>query len=652
MGCTCEKHHEHEHHEHHDHNHHDHGHTHACGCGCCGHAHEAEENEGRRLLLRLLISGALLALGLFLPVQALRLPLLLLSLLAAGLPVFIQAFRHLLRGQMLDEMFLMTVASIGAFCLGEYFESVMVLLLYTIGEYFQDQAVDKSRKSIVQVMDLRPETARVERNGEWAAVSPQEVALGEILLVRPGERIPLDGVVMEGESALDTVALTGESLPREVQAGEKVVSGCLNLQKALKIQVTSTHENSTVSRILEMAENAAARKSRADQLITRFARVYTPLVVGAALLAALLPPLLMGGDWQQWIHTALTFLVISCPCALVISVPLTYFSGIGAASRRGVLVKGANDLEALARAGIAVFDKTGTLTEGKFSVIGVYPDGNIIEEKALLSLAAAAEGWSNHPIAQSLREKCAGESLPSLTAAEEIPGLGVIASVDGRRVLAGNEKLMEREKIAFRAAAQPGTCLYLAADGEYLGCILLGDLPKAGAKDALKAMKRMGAEKIVMLTGDREDAARVAAGELGIDCWHAGLLPDGKVAQVEALMREKKGRETLIFVGDGVNDAPVLARADAGVAMGALGSDAAIEAADVVLMDDDLGKLPKAIAVARKTQRIVWQNIAFSLGVKALVMIAGVLGTLPLWLAVFADVGVCLLAILNAMRNR
>ena len=645
MGCSCGHCHDHDHAHHHEENH-----ENSCGCGC-GHEH-GEAQEGKEMLIRLAIGAALLLAGLFLPVgKWVSLGLMLLSLLAAGLPVFKKAFRNLIRGHMLDEIFLMAAASIGAFCIGEYFEGVMVMLLYTIGEYFQDRAVDKSRKSIVDAMDLRPETARIEKGGEWTEISPDEVQPGDVLLVRPGEKIPLDGIVVEGESTLDTVALTGESMPREIRTGENVISGCLNMQKALKIRATETYENSTVARILELAENAASRKARSDLLITRFARIYTPAVVLLALLCAVIPPVFLGGSWQEWIHTALTFLVISCPCALVISVPLTFFSGIGACSRRGILVKGANFLEALAQTEMAVFDKTGTLTEGKFSVTGIYPQNNM-EENALLLLAASAEGWSNHPIAQSLREKFTPDMLLPLTEAEEIPGHGVIARVDGKRILAGNEKLMGKEKIAFEKAAHPGTCLYIAQDGKYMGCILLGDLPKEGAGEALEELKQAGVTQIVMLTGDGENAARAAAAQLGISRYHAGLLPDGKVNQVEALLKEKSEKGALIFIGDGVNDAPVLSRADVGVAMGALGSAAAIAAADVVLMDDDPRKLPRAIAIARKTRRIVWQNILFSLGVKGIVMILGFFQLVPLWLAVFADVGVCFLAILNALRNR
>ena len=628
----------------HDHGHdQEHGHEH-------GHGHGEEENR-KLILIRIGISAVLLALGLLLPLEeGVRIALFVVSFLTVGYSVVIEAVRNLLHGHALDEMFLMTAASVGAFCLGDFAEGVAVMLLYQIGELFQDYAVDRSRESISELMDIRPDSANVERNGTVITVSPEEVAAGEIILVRPGEKIPLDGMVLDGESALDTVALTGESVPRTVRPGDQVISGCVNRQGVLRVQVTHPYGDSTVARILEMVEHANETKSKADRFITRFARVYTPAVVGLAVLLAVIPPVFFGGNWSEWITSALTFLVISCPCALVISVPLTFFSGIGGASRKGILIKGAGYLETLAKADTAVFDKTGTLTRGVFTVTAVHGKGSADEEEMLL-LAAAAERFSTHPIAQSLREKCKdGAENAAVTDVEEISGRGVRAIVNGRRVLAGNEKLMESEGIQPKACHRSGTIVHLAADGEYLGHIVISDQVKDGAKEGLAALKALGVRKTVMLTGDALSAAEAVAQEVGVDEMRAQLLPDGKVAEVERLLAEKPEGGALLFVGDGINDAPVLARADVGVAMGALGSDAAIEAADVVLMDDDPRKLGKAIRIARKTLSIVRQNVIFSLGVKVLVMVLGVLHAAPLWAAVFADVGVCFLAILNAMR--
>ncbi len=655
MSCHCghchqehEENHEHKHeHEHeHDHGHehtHDHGHHH-------GHEHgHGEEGERKTLLIRIGISAALLIAGLLIPSPAgLKIALYILSWLAVGYSVAIQAVKSLMRGEALDEMFLMTVASVGAFCLGEFPEGVAVMLLYQIGEFFQDYAVDKSRDSIAELMDIRPDSAQVERDGRVMTLAPEMVRLGEVIVIRPGEKVPLDGLVLEGESSLNTVALTGESAPRSVKPGDTVLSGCVNGQGLLRVEVTHAYADSTVSRILELVEHASEHKSQADRFITRFARVYTPIVVGLAVLLALIPPLMFHGDWRQWITTALTFLVISCPCALVISVPLTYFSGIGGASRRGILIKGANYLETLAQADIAVFDKTGTLTRGAFTVTEIHAaNGN---ERELLSLAAAVETFSTHPIAQSLRDACGADNEKIAENVEEIAGHGVTAQVDGHRVAVGNEKLMVRESVSFPRPEAVGTVSHVAVDGMYAGYIVIADEIKPGAGEALAALKSLGVRKNVMLTGDRQSAAEQVGKALSLDEIHAQLLPDGKVALLEKLLTEKGEKGALIFVGDGINDAPVLARADVGVAMGALGSDAAIEAADVVLMDDDPRKLPTAVRVARVTQRIVRQNIAFSLAVKALVMILGVFHAAPLWAAVFADVGVCFLAILNAMR--
>ena len=631
MSCHCEHcHHEHEHEHHHDHG----------------------EEENRTLALaRIGVSAVLLLLGIFLPLpEGVKIGLYLVSWLTVGYSVIWEAFINILHGHALDEMFLMTVASVGAFCLGDYAEGVAVMLLYQIGEFFQDYAVDKSRDSIAELMDIRPDSANVERNGEIVTDEPEHVEIGEIIVVRPGEKIPLDGIVLEGESALDTVALTGESVPRTARPGDQVISGCVNLRGVLRIQVTHAYADSTVARILELVENAGENKSKADQFITRFARVYTPVVVGLAVLVAVVPPLFFGGAWSQWITSALTFLVISCPCALVISVPLTFFSGIGGASRKGILIKGAGYLETLAKADTAVFDKTGTLTKGVFSVTAVHGKGSADEEELLL-LAAAAEKYSTHPIAQSLREKCKdGADGAAVKDVEEISGQGVKASVNGRQVAVGNEKLMEAVGAAWQGCHHAGTIVHVAADGEYLGHIVISDQVKEGAGEAISDLKALGVRKTVMLTGDAQAAAEAVAKDVGVDEMRAQLLPDGKVKEVERLLNEKPADGALLFVGDGINDAPVLARADIGVAMGALGSDAAIEAADVVLMDDEPGKLGKAIRIARKTVAIVRQNIVFSLAVKAAVMILGVLHLAPLWAAVFADVGVCFIAILNAMR--
>ncbi|MBR1584616.1 MAG: cadmium-translocating P-type ATPase [Clostridia bacterium] len=644
--------HEHDHEHEHDHDHeHAHGHTHAHSHEHGhdhGHDHGGEEENRTVMIVRIIASAALLAAGLLLslPTWA-KIALFLLSWVVVGYNVVIAAAENILHGHALDEMFLMTVASVGAFCLGDFAEGVAVMLLYQIGEFFQDYAVDQSRDSIAELMDIRPDTAEVERNGKIETVHPQQVNVGEIIVVRPGEKIPLDGTVIEGASALNTLALTGESAPRDVGVGDPVISGCVNMQGVLRIEATHAYSDSTVARILELVENAGDHKSRADQFITRFARIYTPVVVGLAVLVALIPPLFFGGAWKEWITSALTFLVISCPCALVISVPLTFFSAIGGASKRGILIKGANYVETLAQTGVAVFDKTGTLTQGAFAVTEIHPEG--VTEQALLSLAAAAEQFSTHPIAQALLSACAGD-LPKAEDAAEVAGHGVLATIQGKRVAVGNGKMMIREGVAYQPAGKAGTVVYAAADGQYLGYILISDALKAGAKAAIDGLKQLNVGRTVMLTGDSEAAAREVSDALQLDEMHAGLLPDGKVDEVERLMNEKDAQTALVFVGDGINDAPVLARADVGVAMGALGSDAAIEAADVVLMDDDPRKLPQAIRMARATVRIVRQNILFSLAVKVIVMILGVLHVAPLWLAIFADVGVCFLAILNAMR--
>lgn len=620
--------------------------------------------------------------------------LFLIPYLIAGYDVIAGALRGLVHGHALDEDFLMTVATFGAFALVLFpdtephmAEGAAVMLFFQVGELFQSYAVDKSRQSIADMMDIAPEYANVMEEGKLKQVDPFELAPDDEFIVMPGERIPLDGTVLTGESQIDTAALTGESVPRTARPGDEVISGCVNLTAKLVVRATKPFEDSTVSRILELVENAAEKKARTENFITRFARVYTPIVVGVAAVLAIAPPLLFGGQWSDWILRGLTFLVVSCPCALVISVPLSFFGGIGGASRLGILVKGSNYLEALGSTETVVFDKTGTLTDGTFSVTELIGAPGVSETE-LIDIAAAAETFSTHPIAQSVRayrDSLTTDARPdsdndanlaqpdsdstttgarpgssSTTTAErvrdvrEISGQGVEAVVDGRNVLVGNGKLMAAHDIAFTATDVPGTVLYVAADGTYLGAIVIADTVKPDAARAIADLRAAGVKKTVMLTGDRTPVARAVAAELGIDEVHAELLPQDKVAEVEALLaqteRDTNGKGKLAFVGDGINDAPVLTRADIGIAMGAMGSDAAIEAADVVLMDDEPSKISSAIAIARKTMRIVWQNIIFALGVKFVVLALAAVGIATMWLAVFADVGVAILAILNAMR--
>ena len=567
-----------------------------------------------------------------------------------GWDVLWRAIRNIKNGQVFDENFLMSVATVGAFGCGEYPEAVAVMLFYQVGELFQSVAVDRSRKSISALMDIRPDYANMERNGELVQVDPEEVSVGDVIVVKAGERVPLDGTVLEGTSSLDTAALTGESLPRDVQAGDEVVSGCVNLTGVLHVKVNKPFGESTVAKILDLVENSSSKKAKAENFITKFARYYTPAVVFAALALAALPPLLGMGPWLMWVQRALNFLVVSCPCALVISIPLSFFGGIGGASKQGILVKGGNYLEALAQAGIVVFDKTGTLTKGTFEVTAVHPQQ--VSEGELLELAALAERFSDHPISRSIQAACQSAPDPNrVTDAKEIAGHGVRAVVDGKTVLAGNQKLMDQFHIPFEDACHHvGTIIHVAVDGVYMGHIVISDQVKEGAKETLRDLKAAGVRKTVMLTGDSQAVGQAVARQLGLDEVHAELLPGDKVDQVEGLLQSKGPKEQLVFVGDGINDAPVLSRADIGVAMGAMGSDAAIEAADIVLMDDDLKKLPVAVRIARKTLRIVRENIVFALAVKFLVLILSAVGVANMWWAVFADVGVSVIAILNSMR--
>ena len=581
-----------------------------------------------------------------------------------GWDVLYRAVRNIKNGQVFDENFLMALATVGAFATAEYAEAVFVMLFYQIGELFQDYAVGKSRQSIASLMDIRPDVANLEgENGEIEEVDPEDVAVGSVIVVKPGERVPLDGIVVEGSSALDTAALTGESVPRDVVSGDAVISGCVNQSGVLRVKVTKPCEESTVSKILDLVENASEKKSTSENFITRFARYYTPCVVLAATALFLLPTIalalipaanqpgfLAGTVWTEWLHRALIFLVISCPCALVISVPLSFFSGIGGASKCGILVKGSNYLEALAKTETVVFDKTGTLTKGTFTVTAIHPETGFTEEQ-LLEYAALAEHWSDHPISLSLKAACKVElDAARVSDVEEIAGHGVCAKVDGKTVCVGNSRLMERQNVNWLPCELPGTIVHVTVDGFYAGHIVISDLPKADAKAAIADLKASGVKKTVMLTGDAEAVAKNVAAELGVDEYHAELLPADKVEWTEKILSSKAPNAKVAFVGDGINDAPVLSRVDIGIAMGALGSDAAIEAADIVLMDDKPSKIATAMRISRKTLRIVNQNIWFALGVKGLVLLLGALGYASMWAAVFADVGVAFIAILNATR--
>lgn len=613
----------------------------------------ADSKTGRKLSYAgLLIGAALFAIGLILgfsPVP--RLIIFLASLILAGGEIVLKALRNMVRGSVFDENLLMSIAAAGAFALGDYPEGVAVMLFYRVGELLQDLAVNRSRKSISALLDIRPDYANIMLDGELKRVSPEQVGVGDMIMVRPGERIPLDGVVVEGRSALDTSALTGESLPREVSPGDDALSGSVNKSGLLTIKVTKEFGESTVSRILELVENAAGNKARAENFITKFARYYTPAVVFSALLLALVPPLVLPGAlFSDWIKRALIFLVVSCPCALVISIPLGFFGGIGGASRRGILIKGSNYLEALNRVDTVVFDKTGTLTRGSFRVTKIKASEGFSEDE-VLSLASLAESFSAHPIALSIREARGGASdAGSIDGYEEIPGQGVRMSVGGRALLAGNAKLMKSENIPLSDGTEHGTLVHVAADGKYAGYIVISDQIKPDAAGAIGRLHESGVKKTVMLTGDSREAGERVGSELGLDEVYTGLLPQEKVEKLEHLIKAASPGRVVVFVGDGINDAPVLARADVGVAMGALGSDAAIEAADIVLMTDEPSKLADALGVAKKTHRIVWQNIIFALSVKALFLTLGALGIATMWEAVFGDVGVTVLAVLNSTR--
>ena len=609
----------------------------------------------KKSLTRIIIAALLMIILKFLPAEGwLRFVLYMIPYLVVGYDILRKAFKGILNKQVFDENFLMAVATIGAIALGNYTEGVAVMLFYQIGELFQSYAVGKSRRNISELMDIRPDYANIEKDGELEQVDPDEVEVGTIIVVQPGEKVPIDGVIEEGSSTLNTSALTGESVPREAAAGEEVISGCINLTGLLKIRTTKEFGESTVSKILDLVENSSSKKSRSENFISKFARYYTPAVCYSALALAILPPLVrmlvmgLAPEWGDWVYRALTFLVISCPCALVISIPLSFFGGIGGASRCGILIKGGNYLEALANTSIAVFDKTGTLTKGVFAVSQVSP-ANGCTEKELLEQAALAESFSSHPISKSLREACGELDARRATDAQEIAGHGVRTMVDGHVVLAGNARMMDDSKITYTKNTGTGTVVYVARDGQFLGSVLIADEVKEHSKQAIAALKAQGV-RTIMLTGDSEAVASEISGQLGLDEYHAQLLPADKVNRVEELLAAKGKNDILTFAGDGINDAPVLMRADVGIAMGAMGSDAAIEAADVVLMDDDPAKISLAMKISRKCMHIVYQNIVFALAVKAIFLLLGAFGIANMWWAVFADVGVMILAVLNAMR--
>ena len=610
----------------------------------------------KKMLTRILIAAVMVVALSLIPVQGyLRAALYMVPYLVIGYDILLKAWKGIRNRQVFDENFLMAVATVGAICLGDFKEGTAVMLFYQIGELFQSYAVGRSRRNISELMDIRPDYANVERNGTLEKVDPDEVEIGSIIVVQPGEKVPIDGIVTEGKTTLNTSALTGESLPRDAKEGDEIISGCINMTGVLKIRTTREFGESTVSKILDLVENSSSRKSRSENFISKFARYYTPVVCYSALALAIFPPLVrlifMGLDpqWGDWVYRALTFLVISCPCALVISIPLSFFAGIGGASNAGVLVKGSNYMETLAQTRYVVFDKTGTLTKGVFEVCGIHH--NVMEDHKILEYAALAECSSSHPISRSL-QRAYGKEIDRTRVAdiEEISGNGVTARVDGISVAVGNSRLMERLGIEFKECHQAGTIVHVAIDGSYAGHILIADVLKPTAKAAVAELKKSGIRETVMLTGDIDRAAQQAAAETGVDQVYSELLPSDKVAKVEELLEKKNPREKLAFVGDGINDAPVLSRADIGIAMGALGSDAAIEAADVVLLDDDPLKVVKAVRIAKKCMRIVYQNIYFAIGIKILCLLLGAVGIANMWLAIFADVGVMVIAVLNAIR--
>ena len=612
-------------------------------------------DDDKKLTIRLISGAVIYAVGMgltlfghvSLPVE---LGVLIVAYIILGWDVVWQAVKNITRGQIFDEHFLMSLSTIGAFAIGEYPEAVAVMLFYQVGEFFQSLAVKRSRKSISDLMDIRPDSATVRRNGELVVVAPETVSIGELIVVKPGEKIPLDGIVTEGESMLDTRALTGESVPRSIRKGEEALSGCVNQSGVLTIKVTKSFGESTVTKIIDLVENASSRKAPTENFITTFARYYTPIVVGMAAILAIIPPVILGGGWSEWLRRGFVFLIVSCPCALVISIPLTFFGGIGAASKRGVLVKGSNYLEALNKVSVVVFDKTGTLTKGVFKVVDITVEFGFTKEQ-VLEYAAQAESYSNHPIAKSIQEafgKTIDQSV--LSGYEEISGHGIRVLIGGKRVLAGNSKLMDSEKVSYAACQSAGTKVYIAVDGRYAGCIVIADEVKDDSQNAIASLKKIGVEKTVMLTGDDEKIGKAVAEQLGLDEYYAQLLPDQKVEKLEYLDQHKTKGSKLAFVGDGINDAPVLARADVGIAMGGLGSDAAIEAADVVLMSDDITSIAKAIQVSHYTNFILKENVTFTLLIKIGVLVLTLFGLTNMWMGVFADVGVTLIAICNSMR--
>lgn len=614
----------------------------------------------KKVLIRIIVSAVLLAAIMittkFVEINKwIQLVLYLVPYLIIGYDILKKALKGIFKGQIFDENFLMAVATVGAVALGEFSEGAAVMLFYQIGELFQSVAVGKSRKNITSLMDIRPDYANVEIDGKLEKIDPDDVEIGTEIVVNPGEKVPIDGIIISGDSTLNTSALTGESVPRSAKVGDEIISGCINLTGVLKIKTTKEFGDSTVSKILDLVENSSMKKSKSENFITKFARYYTPAVCGGALLLAILPPIIRlisgtGAMWGEWITRALTFLVISCPCALVISIPLSFFAGIGCASANGVLVKGSNYLEALSDTQYVVFDKTGTLTKGVFEVTGIYPANNF-DKDALIRLAAFAESASSHPISVSLKKNYGKEiNIDEVSDIQEIAGHGVSALVDGKRVFAGNIKLMKKENIVVECEHDEGTVVYVSCDGEYAGCIVISDVVKENAKKAISSLKKSGIDKTVMLTGDSKQAAERVAKSLGLDEYHAELLPADKVEWVEKLLSQKSAKKKLAFVGDGINDAPVLSRADIGIAMGALGSDAAIEAADIVLMDDDPSKIALARKISVHTLKIVKENIVFALAIKAICLALGALGIANMWVAIFADVGVMILAVLNAIR--